>query len=187
MIECCKSIFIFLCIVCIFFYLHERCYQQLQVFGKNKIFNFMIITSQPIKESLDYIHLWVREKDEEKTCYVFSGLKISLNIIHNSPKLKSVQFSSLGQSCPTCWDPMDFCMTCFPVHHQVPEITQPHIHRVGDAIQPSHPLLPPSFAFNLSQHQGLFQWVSSSHHVAKVLAFQLQHQSFQWTFRTDFL
>jgi len=57
MIECSKSIFIFLCIVCIFFYLHERCYQQLQVFGKNKIFNFMIITSQPIKESLDYIHL----------------------------------------------------------------------------------------------------------------------------------
>ena len=110
-----------------FFYLHERCYQQLQVFGKNKIFNFMIITSQPIKESLDYIHLWVREKDEEKTCYVFSGLKISLNIIHNSPKVKSIQFSSLGQSCPTRWDPMDFCMTCFPVHHQVPENTQPHI------------------------------------------------------------
>ena len=187
MIECSKSTFIFLCIVCIFFYLHERCYQQLQVFGKNKIFNFMIITSQPIKESLDYIHLWVREKDEEKTCYVFSGLKISLNIIHNSPKVKSVQFSSLSQSCLTRCDPMDCSMTCFLVHHQVPEITQPHVHRVGDAIQPSHPLLPPSFAFNLSQHQGLFQWVSSSHQVAKVLEFQLQHQSFQWLFRTDFL
>ena len=93
MIECSKSIFIFLCIVCIFFYLHERCYQQLQIFGRNKKFNFMIITSQPIKESLDCIHLRVREKDEEKICYVFSGLKISLHIIHNSPKVKSVQFS----------------------------------------------------------------------------------------------
>ena len=68
------------------------------------------------------------------------------------------------------------------VHHQLPESTQTHVHRVGDAIQPSHPLLslsPP--ALNLSQHQGLFQWVSSSHQVAKVLEFQLQHQSLQWT------
>ena len=62
----------------------------------------------------------------------------------------------------------------FPVHHQLPELTQTHVHWVGDAIQPSHPLSPP--AFNPSQHQGLFQWVSSSHQVAKVLEFQLQHQ-----------
>ena len=63
-----------------------------------------------------------------------------------------------------------------------------HVHRVSDAIQPSHLLLSPSpAAFNLSQNQGLFQWVSSSHQVAKVLEFQLQHQSFQWKFRTDFL
>ena len=73
-----------------------------------------------------------------------------------------------------------------PVHHQLPEFTQTHVHRIGDAIQPSHPLSSPSPpAFNLSQHQGLFQWVSSSHQVAKVLEFQLQHQSFQWTPRTD--
>ena len=74
------------------------------------------------------------------------------------------------------------------VHHQLPEHTQTQVHWVGDAIQPSHPLLslsPP--ALNLSQHQGLFQWVSSSHQVAKVLEFQLQRQSFQWTPRTDFL
>ena len=77
--------------------------------------------------------------------------------------------------------------TRLPVHHQFPELTQTHVRRVGDAIQPSHPLLSPSSAFNLSQHQGLFQWVSSSHQVAKVLEFQLQHQSFQWIFRTDFL
>ena len=75
-----------------------------------------------------------------------------------------------------------------PVHHQLPESTQTHVHQVGDAIQPSHPLLSPSPpAPNSSQHQGLFQRVNSSHEVAKVLEFQLQHQSFQWTPRTDLL
>ena len=77
-----------------------------------------------------------------------------------------------------------------PVHHQLPESTQTHVHWVGDAIQPSHPLSSPSPpALNLSQHQGLFKWVSSSHQVAKVLKFQLQHQSFQWTpsFRMNWL
>ena len=75
-----------------------------------------------------------------------------------------------------------------PCHHQLPELAQIHVHWVGDAVQPSHPLSfssPP--AFNLSQHQGLFQWVSSSYQVAKVLEFQLQHQSFQWIFRVYFL
>ena len=76
----------------------------------------------------------------------------------------------------------------FPVHHQLPEFTQTHVHWIGDAIQPSHPLLSPSPpALNPSQHQGLFQWVNSSHQVAKVLEFQIQHQSFQWTPRTDLL
>ena len=74
-----------------------------------------------------------------------------------------------------------------PVHHQLLEFAQTHVHRVGDGIQPSHPLSSASPAFNLSQHQGLFQWVSFSHQVAKVLQFQLQHQSFQWIFRTDLL
>ena len=76
----------------------------------------------------------------------------------------------------------------FPICHQLPDFTQTHVHWVSDAIQPSHPLLSPSPpAFNLSQHQGLFQWVSSSHQGDKVLEFQLQHQSFQWLFNTDFL
>ena len=76
----------------------------------------------------------------------------------------------------------------FPVHHQLPEFTQTHVHWVGDAIQSSHPLLSPSPpAFKLSQYQSLFQWVSSLHQVAKLLEFQFQHQSFQWIFRTDFL
>ena len=81
-----------------------------------------------------------------------------------------VQFSSVAQSYPTLCDPMDCSTPGLPVHHQLPEFTQTHIHRVSDAIQPSHPLLSPSPpAFNLSQHQGLFQWVSSLNQVAKVL------------------
>ena len=76
----------------------------------------------------------------------------------------------------------------FLVHHQLPEFTQTHVHWVSDTIQSSHPPSSPSpSAFSLSQHQGLFQWVSFSHQVAKVLEFQLQHQSFQWIFRTDLL
>ena len=83
---------------------------------------------------------------------------------------------------------MDCSTPGLPVHHQLPEFTQTHGHWVGDAIQPSHPLSSPSPpAFNLSQHQSLFKWVSSSHQVAKGLEFQLQHQSFQWIFRIDFL
>ena len=83
-------------------------------------------------------------------------------------------------------DPLNCTTPGFPVHHQLPELAQTHVHRVGDAIQPTHPLSsssPPTF--NLSQYQGLFQWVSSPHQVTKVL--ELQLQSFQWIFRTDFL
>ena len=98
------------------------------------------------------------------------------------------QFSSVAQSCPTLCDPMNRSTPGLPVHHQLPEFTQTHVHRISDAIQPSHPLSSPSLpALNLSQHQGLFKWVSSSHKLAKVLEFQLQHQSFQWTPRTDLL
>ena len=80
------------------------------------------------------------------------------------------QFSSVAQSCPTLCDPTDWSMPGFTVHHQLPELTQTHVHWVGDPIQPSHPLSSPSpSAFDLSQHQGLFQWVSSLHQVAKVL------------------
>ena len=98
------------------------------------------------------------------------------------------QLSSVGQLCLTFCDAMDCSTTGLPVHHQVLEFTQTHVHWVCDAIQPSYPLSSPSPpAFNLSQHQGLFKWVSSSHQVSKVLEFQLQHQSFQWTPRTDLL
>ena len=96
------------------------------------------------------------------------------------------QFSSVAQSWMTLCDPMNCSTPGFPAHHQLPELAQTHVHQVGDVIQPSHPLSAPSPpAFNLSQHQGIFQWVGSSDQVAKVLEFQ--HQSFQWIFRTDFL
>ena len=89
-------------------------------------------------------------------------------------KPPSVQFSSVTQSCSTLWDPMNCSTPGLPVHHQLPEFTQTHVHRVGDAIQPSHPLSSPSPpAPNPFQHQGLFQWVNTSHEVAKVLEFQL--------------
>ena len=100
----------------------------------------------------------------------------------------SVQFSSVTQLCPTLCNPMNHSTPGLPVHHQLPEFTQTLVHQVGDAIQPSHPLSSPSPpAPSPSQHQGLFQWVNSSHEVAQVLKFQLQHQSFQWTPRTDLL
>ena len=94
---------------------------------------------------------------------------------------------SVTQSCLTLWDPMDCNTPGLPVHHQLPELVQIIVHQVGDAIQPSRPLSSPSPAFNPSQHQGLFKWVSSSYQVPKILEFQLQQQAFQWIFRTDFL
>ena len=102
-----------------------------------------------------------------------------------------LQFSLVAQSCLTFWDPMNCRTPGLPVHHQLPEFTQTHVHRVGDAIQPSYPLKshsPP--APNPSQHQSLFQWVNASHEVAKVLEFQLQHHSVQRiliSFRMDWL
>ena len=100
----------------------------------------------------------------------------------------SIQFSSVAQSCPTFCDTMNCSTPGLPVHHQLPESTQTHVHWVSDAIQPSHTLSSPSPAApNPSQHQSLFQWISSSHQVAKVLKFQPQHQSFQLTPRTHLL
>ena len=82
--------------------------------------------------------------------------------------ISTVQFSSVAQSCTTLCDPMDCSTPGLPVFHQLPEFTQTHVHRVDDAIQPSHPLSSPSSpAPNPSQHQSLFQWVNSSHEVAK--------------------
>ena len=112
----------------------------------------------------------------------------SIPLSHLGSPIPSVQFSSVAQSWPTLCDPMNLSMPGLPVHHKLPEFTQTHAHQVGDVIQPYHPLLSPSPpAPNPSQDQGLFQWVNSSHEVAKVLEFQLQYQSFQWTPRTYLL
>ena len=92
----------------------------------------------------------------------------------------------VAKSCPMLCDPMDCSTLGFPVLYSLPEFAQTHVHWVDDTIQPSHPLLlPPPLSLSLSQHQVFLQWVSSLHQVAKVL--KLQHQSFQWIFRVDFL
>ena len=117
-----------------------------------------------------------------------AGLRLALNgsvlgVTHlrsHCLLCRSVQFSPVAQLCLTLCDPMDCSTSGLPVHHQLSEFTQAQILGVGDAIQPSHPLLSPSPpTFNLAQHQGLFQGVSSLNQVTKVLEFQLQHQTFQ--------
>ena len=124
-------------------------------------------------------------------------LIIEIGKFQNGPSLKTIQeiikhlnshiwFSSV-QSCPTLCDPTNHSTPGLPIHHQLPKFTQTHVHRVGDAIQPSHPLSSPSPAPSPSQHQSLFQWVNSSHEVAKVLEFQLQHHAFQRNPRADLL
>ena len=106
--------------------------------------------------------------------------KVWINIV------KGCCCCSVTKSYPTFCNPMDCSTPGFPVLHHLPELAQTHVHRIANAIQTSHPLLSPSPpAFNLSQHQGLFYWIGSSHQVANALEFQ--HQSFQWIFRTDFL
>ena len=123
-------------------------------------------------------YIWTKKKP------VYHALYIG---IHLKSELFPLQFSSIAQSCPTLCGLMDCSTPGFPLHHQLPELAQIHVQRVGDAVQSSHPLPSPSPpAFNLSQHQGLFQGVSSSHQVVKVLEFQLQHQSFQVKIQDEF-
>ena len=115
-------------------------------------------------------HNWATEQQQQD---VLTRNK-QKNKVQKRIAMHSVQFRSVAQSCPTLCDSMNCSMPGLPVHHQLPEFTQTHVHKVGDAIQPSHPLLSPSPpAPNPSQHQSLFQWVNSSHQVAKVLEFQL--------------
>ena len=132
----------------------------------------------------------MRTKWPEQTAFILFRQKTT-NLWRTDKTKKfglRVQFSSVAQSCPTLCDPMNRSTPGLPVHHQLLEFTQIHAHKVSDAIQPSHPLLSPSSpAPNPSQHHSLFQWVNSSHEVAKVLEFQLQHHSFQRNPRADFL
>ena len=131
--------------------------------------------------------VWPRWKEVQR-----EGIRVCMWLIHfpvssDWQRCEAVQFSSVAHSCPTLCDPRNHSTPGLPVHHQLPEFTQTHAYRVGDTIQPSHPLSSPSPpAPKPSHHQGLFQWVNSSHQMAKVLEFQPQHQCFQW-FRVDFL
>ena len=129
--------------------------------------------------------------------FYWTSLYYTLQILHFFPPtnwrfvttlFKQVCCCSVAKLCLTLCDPRDFSMPGFPVPHHLLEFAQVHVQWISDAIQPSYPLLPTSpSTFNLSQHQGLFQWVSCSHQVAEVLELQLQHQSFQRGFRVDFL
>ena len=138
-----------------------------------------------IKKEKDPIKQWVEDLNRH---FSKEDIQMAKKYMKRCSASLIIQFSSVTQSCLTLCDPIDCNIPIFPVHHQLLEPTQGHVHWVSDAIQPSYPVLsPPPLALNLSQHQGLFQWVSSLHQVARVLEFQLQHQSFQRRIRTDFL
>ena len=135
--------------------------------------------------------LWCREELKSSALWQPRGVRWSGRWKEGSRRrghrsiCLSVQLSSVAQSCPALCNPMNHSTPGLPVQHKLPEFIQTHAHRVSDAIQPSHPLSSPSPpAPTPSQHQGLFQWVNSSHEVAKVLELQ---PSFQWTLRTDLL
>ena len=143
---------------------------------------FHIYRIYPFNRGICYIYFSVILDCEQCENWIYFIVYLSPQWFH------TIQFSSVTQSCPTLCDPIDCSTPGLPVHHQYSELAQTHIHQVGDAIQLSHPLSSPSpAAFSLFQHQGLFQWVTYSHQVAKVLELQLQRHSFQWIFRTDFL
>ena len=152
---------------------------------------FVFFSETPMIQMLGMLNI-VPEVSETLLVTLYSLLcsasVISTILYYSSPIHSSASFTLLlvlsssvqPESCPTLCDPMDYSMPGFPVYHQFPELAQSHVHQVSDVIQLSHPLLSPSPpAFNLFQHQGLFQWVSPSHQMAKVLEFQLQQQSFQ--------
>ena len=133
---------------------------------------------------------WVKGPDVRWNLWLIKPMRSEIKIgeVSRDCLLSWVICCSVAQLCLTLCNPLYCSPPGFLVLHYLLEFAEKHVHWVGDAIQPSHPLSSPSPpAFNLSQHQGLFQWVSSSHQVAKVLELQLHHQSFQWIFRIDFL
>ena len=140
-------------------------------------FGLWALQSQCLGPFLSIMWCWVS--------YWTSSARVSPYV--NLRQFTLLYYCSIAQSCPTLCHPMDCSKPGFPVLHYLPELAQTHVCWVDDATQPSHPLLPPyPPALNLSQHQGLFQWVGSLNQVPK-LKLQLQHQSFQWIFSTDFL
>ena len=179
---------------------------KLEAFSKisNQCWNTIVVRKQAMEVRKEYggeIQREEQERDKDEDKYI-QTLEMNLmseglpdssqHILMCCVSWQSLccwsKFNSAAQSCPTLWDPINRSTPGLPVHHQLPKFTQTHAHQVGDATQPSHLLSSPSPpAPNPSQHQGLFQGVNSLHEVAKILEFQLQHQSFQWTPRTDLL
>ena len=131
--------------------------------------------------SLKWRYNFLKFKNQSVVMFIKAFFYLKFYFFFNNNH--SVQFSSVAQSCPTLYSSMNHTTRGLPVYHQLPKSTQTHVHWVGDAIQPSHP--PP--APNPSQHQGLFQWVNSSHQVAKLLEFSFNISPSQWTPRTDLL
>ena len=153
-------------------------------------FRKQLLLLYPTQEMLEiyFVFLWYIKHTSEGSLSISEehaiwknssnyDVKLDLSLIQITwliSAFSSVEFSSVAQSCPTLCDPMNRSTPGLSVHYQLPEFTQTHVHWVGDAIQPFHPLSSPSPpAPNPSQHQSLFQWVNSSHEVAKVLEFQL--------------
>ena len=131
------------------------------------VYVFYEMEIQSLDHVYEFVYIYCKLRDFQLLKHLFGIMPCGLTRY-------SVQFSSVAQSCPTLCDPMNCSTPGLPVHHQLPEFTQTQVHQVCDAIQPSHPLSSPSpLAPNPSQHRGLFQWVNSSHEVAKVLEFQL--------------
>ena len=134
--------------------------------GKNIRFNNVSHSHNRVCESPHQLLMWTALIGFDRPPVIYACL--------NNPNIRSDQIRSVAQLCPTLCNPMNRSTPGLSVHHQLPEFTETHVHRVSDAIQPSHPLSSPSPpAPNPSQHQSLCQWVNSSHEVAKVLKFQL--------------
>ena len=143
---------------------------KVSIFWHSVIFTVQLL--QPLSDHWEHYTLNYTDQCQQNKSLIFNTLS---------------QFSSVAQSCPL-FATLGLQYSRPPVHHQLSEFTHAHVHWVGDAIQPSHSLSSPSPpALNFSQHQGLFKWVSSLHQMAEVLEFQLQHQSFWWTLRTNLL
>ena len=148
-----------------------------RVFSSTTIQKHQFFGAQPSLWSNSHICMWILEKTMTVWTFVSKVVSLLFNMLSRFKITFSSmeQFSSVAQLCPTLCDPMNHSTPGLPVHHQLPEFTQTHVHRVGDAIQLSHPLLSPSPpAPNPSQHQGLLQWIGSSYEVAKNKVLELQ-------------
>ena len=184
-----------MCLLSIFIFSLKKCLFKSPAHFLNKVVSFFYFRLLVCGSYLCICMLSLYQKYHSIDCLFillisFATWKVLFDVFHLCIcSLVSLAWSSVQFNCSVVsksfW-PHEQQHARPPCPSPLPEFIQTHVHWVGDAIQPSHPLSSPSPpSLNLSQHQGIFKWVSSSHQVAKVLEFQLQHQSFQWTPRTD--